>query len=130
MGNISTHELAKYAVDQIESGASVSFLSEQLAAYLIEERRSRDMPALMRAIDKEFSLRGSNQVVVTSVHSTTAEIKNQLAKLLEVDNPVFSEVIDKSVIGGVKARSGETEVDLTVRGRLNRFKSNIVSQEN
>jgi F0F1-type ATP synthase delta subunit len=129
VSKITTSELAKYAVEQLESGVKAPTLAHQLAAFLLDERRSRDMPAVMRAIDEELARRGSQQVVVTAAHEVSEEIKKQLAELLAVKNPVFSEIIDTSVIGGIKARSGESEIDLTVRGRLNRFKANIVNNE-
>ena len=129
MSKITTSELAKYAVEQLESGIKAPALAHQLAAFLLDERRSRDMPAVMRAIDEELASRGSPQVVVTAVHEVSEQTKKQLAELLAVTNPVFSEVIDTSVIGGIKARSGESEIDLTVRGRLNKFKAAIAKAE-
>ena len=128
MGKITTNELAKYAVDRIESGVEAPALAQQIAAYLLEERRSREMPMIMRAIEEELAKRGSAQITITAAHEVSEETKKQLANLLEVKNPIFTEVIDREVIGGVKARSGETEIDLTVRGRLNNFKANIVNQ--
>lgn len=130
MSKITTNELAAYAVDQLESGVKAPALSRLIAAFLLEERRSRETPQLMRAIDKELASRGSDQVVITAAHATSQEVKEQISALLGVKNPVFSEVIDQTVIGGVKARSGESEIDLTVRGRLNKFKTQIVSASN
>ena len=130
MSKITTNELAIFAVEQLESGTSTSNLATRISAFLLEERRSRDMPVVLRAIDEELSRRGASQVMITSAHAVSETIKKQLAELLEVKNPVFSEIIDPSVIGGVKARSGESEIDLTVRGRLNRFKTNIVNSGN
>jgi len=130
VSKITTNELAIFAVEQLESGTSTSNLATRISAFLLEERRSRDMPVVLRAIDEELSRRGASQVMITSAHAVSETIKKQLAELLEVKNPVFSEIIDPSVIGGVKARSGESEIDLTVRGRLNRFKTNIVNSGN
>jgi F0F1-type ATP synthase delta subunit len=129
MSKITTHELAKYAADQLDSGVEAPAIARQLAAYLIEERRSRELPAVMRAIDEELSRRGSSQLTITSAHATDLDTKKQLAKLLGIsaEKAVFSEVIDKTVIGGVKASSGETEIDLTVRARLNKFKVKVVN---
>ena len=126
MGRISTNELAKYAVDQLESGVESPALARQIAAYMLEERRSRDMPVLMRAIDEELARRGSEQVVITAAHETSDDVKKQLATLLAVKNPVFSEVINPSVIGGVKARSGETQIDLTAKAKLKSFRSAVL----
>jgi len=130
VSRISTNELAVYAVEQLESGSDIKYLSSSIAAFLMEERRSRDMPVVLRAIDEELARRGASQVMITSAHAVSEQTMKQLAQLLEVESPVFSETIDPSVIGGVKARSGESEIDLTVRGRLNRFKTNIVNSGN
>jgi len=130
VSKITTNELAVYAVEQLESGVKAPALATQLAGFLMEERRSRDMPVVLRAIDEELACRGASQVMITSAHAVSDQTKKQLAELLEVKNPVFSETIDPSVIGGVKARSGESEIDLTVRGKLNRFKTNIVNSGN
>jgi F0F1-type ATP synthase delta subunit len=129
MAKTTINDLAKYVVNEIESGTSISNISSKISAFLLEERRSRDFPAVLRAVDEELAKRGSAQVAITSAHEVTEETKKQLAELLGVENPVFSEFIDESVIGGVKARSGETEIDLTVRARLNNFKTKIVNQE-
>jgi len=125
MSSISARQLAEYAVDQIESGVATSNLASKISAFLIQERRTRDWPVVMRAVEEELARRGSSQVVITSAHEVSDQTKKQLATLLEVKSPVFSEVIDPSVIGGVKARSGESEIDLTVRARLNRFKAKV-----
>ncbi len=126
MAKISTLQLANYAVDELEKGSTSKTVALKLASYLLEERRSREMPAIIRAIDKELELRGSTQVTVISAHETSNEIKAQLASLLGAKNPVFSSVIDPSVIGGVKARAGESEIDLTVKAKLNKFRSEVM----
>jgi F0F1-type ATP synthase delta subunit len=128
MARITMNDLAKYVADELEKGSSAQVVSHKLASYLLEERRSRDLPAVLRAIDEEHAKRGSAQVTITSAHEVTEQTKKQLAELLGVTSPIYSEVIDASVIGGVKARSGETEIDLTVRARLNNFKTSIVNQ--
>ncbi len=128
MAKITAQQLAVYAVDQLEAGTSSADVAQKLASYLLEERRSREMPAVMRAIDLQLAKRGSPQVVVTSAHSVSEQSKNQLAELLGLKNPVFAEVIDPSVIGGVKARAGESEIDLTVRARLNSFKKHLIKE--
>jgi len=128
MSKITTNELAKYAVDRLEAGVEPNVVAQSVASLLLDERRSRELPVIMRAIDEELSSRGSTQVVITAAHETSDQVKKQLATLLEVSDPVITEVIDLSVIGGVKARSGESEIDLTVRGKLNKFKSLIVRE--
>jgi len=127
MSKISIKQLAIYTADQIAAGASSSDVAQKLAGYLLAERRTRDSPLLFRAIEKELDVRGSTQVTVTSAHGVSDEIKAQLAKILGAKNPTFDSVVDPSVIGGVKARAGESEIDLTVRARLNRFKQQVIN---
>jgi F0F1-type ATP synthase delta subunit len=102
MSKITTNELATYAVNQLEAGIDSKIVSRKVASFLLEEKRSKEMPSVMRAIDAELTKRGSSEVIITSAHATTDETKKQLASLLDIKNPVFSEVIDRSVIGGVK----------------------------
>ncbi len=127
MATLSTKQLAEYVVNQIESGVAADDVSRHIAAYLLDQRKSRDASKVMRAIETELIARGHKQVVITSAHPVDDSTKQKLAGLLDVKQPLFSEEIDPSVIGGVRARSGETEIDLTVRGKLNRFKQHVVS---
>ena len=129
MSKIAVKDLASYIVDSLDAGVDTSLLSKRIAAFLIEEKRSQDLTKLFRLVSEELSRRGSDQVLLVSARSLNSNIKNELAKLLTANNPVFTEVIDKSVIGGVKARSGELEIDLSLKSRLIRFK-NIVARSN
>ncbi len=129
MAKVTIHELAKYAVDEIQSGASEKVVAQKIAAFLLDERRSHDAAQVMRAIDNELARRGTDHVIITSAHEVSEEVKKQLASLLDVEKPVFSDVIDSSVIGGVKAESGERQIDLTVRAKLQKFKSEVMRSE-
>lgn len=130
MAQINNFDIAKHIVSQIESGADTSIIARQLASLLIDERRTRDASALLRAVEAELNKRSSTQVTVTSAYELTNEVKQQLASILEVENPVYTDVIDSSVIGGAKARAGEKEIDLTVRAKLNNFKRTVAKGVN
>jgi len=130
VSKITNNELAGYVVDQLEAGVNSELVARRVASLLIDERRTRDASTLLRAIEAALNDRGQTQITVTSAHELTIEIKNQLANILDVKSPVITEVIDPSVIGGVKARAGEKEIDLTVRARFNRFKKQVTKQGN
>lgn len=129
MASITNNQLASFAADQLESGVKSSDLANQLAAFLTKERRTRDASTLFRLLEAEMSKRGKTQVTVISSYEVSEDVKKQLAKLLDVETPIFHEVIEPNVIGGVKARANESEIDLTVRGRLNRFKQQVISSK-
>lgn len=125
MSVVGRQQLAEYVVDRIEAGAQLNVVAAEMASVLIDERRTRDMAAVLRAVEKELARRGSVQVTITSMHEVSEAVKVQLVSLLGVENPVFESVIDKSVLGGVKAQAGEKQIDLTVRARLNKFKAKV-----
>ncbi|HMT55755.1 MAG TPA: F0F1 ATP synthase subunit delta [Candidatus Saccharibacteria bacterium] len=129
MAKITVQQLAVYAVDQLEAGISSRKVAQKVASYLLDSRQSRELSSVLRAIEATLNKRGSSQVVITSAHEVSETVKQQLASLLGAKSPVFHEDIDPKVIGGVKARFGESEIDLTVRGRLNRFKSVVTRSE-
>ncbi len=129
MAKITVQQLAVYAVDQLEAGISSRKVAQKVASYLLDSRQSRELSSVLRAIEATLNKRGSSQVVITSAHEVSETVKQQLASLLGSKSPVFHEDIDPKVIGGVKARFGESEIDLTVRGRLNRFKSVVTRSE-
>jgi F0F1-type ATP synthase delta subunit len=129
MAKITMQQIAVYAADQLEAGTSMQDVARNVSAYLLHERRSRDVSSVIRAIEAEMNKRGKSQVVVTSAHAVSVEVKRQLAELLGAKNAVFHDEIDPEVIGGVKARSGESEIDLTVRGCLVRFQRGIMRGE-
>jgi F0F1-type ATP synthase delta subunit len=130
MVNITNNELARYIVEQLSGGTDSKLVARQLASLLIDERRTRDSSSLLRAIEAELNSRGQTQMTITSAHSVSDEIKKQLSIILDAKTPVITEVIEKDVIGGVKARAGEKEIDLTVRAKLNRFKQQVTKQGN
>ena len=127
MSRINSAQLAGYAVNRLTDGVTTAQVAAEIASVLIDERRTRDVAAVLRAIEKELAARGKVQVTVTSAHEVSDAVKMRLASLLGVDNPVFDTVIDSSVIGGVKAQAGEKQIDLTARARLNKFKQQLTS---
>lgn len=126
MVKISHTQLAEYTVRELEGGLSPQSIAKKLAAYLIDSRQSRDAAKVLRAIETELNRRGSTQVGITAAREISETLKHELASLLGATNPVFSEVIDRSVVGGVHARSGEKQIDLTVRNKLNQFKTEVM----
>lgn len=125
MAKISVRQLATFAVDELESGVSAADVAKKLASYLLDARESRELPRVMRAVEAELNARGQSQVEITSARAVSDDVAKELAQLLGVENPVFHNTVDASVIGGVKAKSGEREIDLTVRNKLQRFNAAI-----
>lgn len=129
MAGLSLRELANYAVNQLDAGMAAREVSARIASVLISDKRTKDAPALLRAIEKELMIRGISTVHITSAFPVDADIKETLAAMLGAQNPSYVETIDTHVVGGVLARSGSNEIDLTVRGKLQKFKNIVVSSK-
>lgn len=125
MSRLSLKHLASFAADQLAAGKSRQKLSGQLAAYLIEQRQTKDTASLMRLIESEMSRRGVTEVTVVSAHPIEMSVKKHLAKALAANKPVFHERIDPSVVGGVRASTQERELDLTIATKLRSLVTNL-----
>lgn len=129
MGNLTTKQLARYAADRLEAGASSEELVNSIAQMLVAERRSRDVLAFGRLLEQELARRGTTQVVITSVSGVDKLIKERLAQMLGVKKALFHEVVDKSVIGGVRAQTLDSQIDLTIQGQLKAIKQAVNSED-
>jgi len=125
MSRLSLKQIASFAADQLEAGKPSQKLSSQLAAYLIDQRQTKDAASLMRLIESEMSRRGVTEVTLVSAHRLDPGVKKRLAGALGANNPVFHERIDPSVVGGVRASTLERELDLTIATKLRSVMSNL-----
>ena len=125
MGKISNKQLAKYAADQLQQGVSTKVLSRQVAALLVSERRSRDALVFARALEVELNARGITLVTLISAYAVGEDVKRQIATMLNAQHPIYNEVLDPQLLGGVHAATLYTQVDLTVLGQLNSFKRKV-----
>lgn len=64
------------------------------------------------------------KVVVTTAVPLTAEQRKKITSALEekIGAMDYSEVVDTTVVGGIKLLIGSKELDATVKGKLNRLK--------
>lgn len=97
-------------------------LAGQLAAYLIEERRTDEAQLLMNDIAVEVERLGHSEVELRSAHQTTASLKSELESIIKnitgAQTVNLNETIDQSLIGGIIATTPSTEIDLSVRSQL------------
>lgn len=96
------------------------------AAYLVAEGRTRELELLIREIEQVASEQGHTTVRVSSANSLSSQLLQDITKLVskfENSNSVeIIESIDTSLLGGVVINTPEREVDLSVKGRLQRMK--------
>lgn len=125
MAKITAKQLAVYAADGLQKGLSPQQISDTVASVLVSQRSSRDVLAFGRALETELHNRGVTQITVSSVHKVGDSVKQQLAEALGVKKPLFAEVIDPELIGGIKASTLESQLDLSVAAKLQAFKARV-----
>jgi F0F1-type ATP synthase delta subunit len=115
------------AVSELSFKTAPGQLANEVAAYLLTEHRSNDLESLMRDVMEYRAEQGVVEVIVVSAHQldqraiadVEREVKGHYPKATEV---IVSPKIDSSLIGGVRLEFANAQLDLTLRGKLNRFK--------
>jgi F0F1-type ATP synthase delta subunit len=127
MAKLSRRAIAQYATDQITSGADTKQLVLQLAAYLVDTRRTRELSLIVRDIQFYLSEAGSVSGVITTASQLTAETKSAIEKYIKqqtgATTVALDSFIDPSVIGGVKVSIPGQELDATVSRSLTILKT-------
>lgn len=127
MSRVSRSRIAHVVADRtLNSGVSKQFAKE-VAAYLIAEKRVSGLDSLMRDVMDDWAKTGYLEVLAYSAHPLTTELKRDIASRIKAVSPqaehiVVTEQLDPDVIGGVRLRLANRQLDLSVEHKLNRFK--------
>ena len=110
----------------LRQGASAQ-LSSEVAAYLLAERRVSELDSILRDVQAGWAAAGHVEVIATSAHALTAEVKaditNQVTALYpDAKRVIVTEAHDPEVIGGVRLELANQQLDLSVEAKLNKFK--------
>ena len=102
-------------------------LSQEVAAYLLDEGRTSELDSILRDIMQYRSDRGIVEVIAVSAHPLDAKVRADIETRIRGLYPqakqiIVSEQHDASVIGGVRLELANQQLDLSVRSKLNRFK--------
>lgn len=117
--------IAKAVLAQLREGRSVQDVVAETSAFLVSERRSKDVDAIVREVEARLlKEEGQLELDITSARPISVDLKEALVRQFAANNKNVhvNEVIDPSVVGGVLVESGEKRLDLTVRRQLQRLK--------
>lgn len=119
----SRQELAS-AVLVLSEKMSQKKLSDTLAAYLVQNRRSGELDDIMREVSRQREASDATaEITATSAFKLNEATKKAITALLGNKKTIINEVIDAEVLGGVRLETSEMQLDLTVRNRLNQLKA-------
>jgi F0F1-type ATP synthase delta subunit len=124
--------LAKLIADQtLKKGADRRF-NREIAAYLLSEGRVSELDSLLRDVVSDWAEAGHVEVAVRSAHILTpairADIKREAKKLYpKARTIVINETIDPEVVGGVRLNLPNSQLDMSVHAKLNKFKQSVTA---
>jgi F0F1-type ATP synthase delta subunit len=115
------------AISELSFTTPIDKLANEVAAYLLSERRSNELDSLMRDCMEDRAQHGVVEVIAVSAHELDPRAVEDIKRQVLVHYPKAREVIvspkhDSSLIGGVRLEFANAQLDLTLRGKLNRFK--------
>lgn len=122
MAQATIRQIAEAVLD-LSKQHSEAQLAKAVAAYVVAERRSADLGAIMREVARLRNQRGMTEATITTAVPATNAVKQEVKRLIGDRNVVINEVVDKNVIGGVRIEANDYYLDLTVRNRLNKLKT-------
>ena len=118
---ISRRQLAAYVADQITGGKRALAL-RQLAGYLVDSRRTKELEVIIRDIMHHLSRSGVVHAQVVSAFElskeTKAFVKEFVAKQTNATEVSLDSIIDERVLGGLKITTPGKELDATIAHHL------------
>lgn len=118
---ISRRKLAQHIAGMIIDGKT-DLAIKQLAAFLVQTGRTREAGLVVRDIEAELASRGIVVATVTSAHAMSDDLMHAVRTLLGGEQAHITDVIDPSVLGGVRIDMPGKQYDTTVRRKLELLK--------
>lgn len=133
MSTVSNSAIARTLIARLQAGEPMQDVSKKLAAYLIDERRQGEARTIIREVERRML----NEFGVLYVRATSAHALNQaqIATIQQTfmdhasgaaNKVVVEQIIDPTVIGGVRCETADARLDLTVRRQLQQLKKQTV----
>lgn len=121
VATISRRKLADYVAREIEAGSDIRQLIDQVAAYLIEAGRERDVELMRRTIEIALAHRGIIVANVTTAHPLSATERKAIIAKIDAQRVYLRESVDPAVIGGVRIETPGRRFDATIARHLSRL---------
>jgi F0F1-type ATP synthase delta subunit len=124
---LSRRALATHYVTGVLAGVAPKKLSLQLAAYLIESRRTKELSLMIRDIQYYLAEKGYMTGSVTTAHEISESLKNAIQayakKKTGATTLKLDPVIDEAVLGGIKIDLPGHELNTTIARQLTILKT-------
>lgn len=117
-GTLSRRKIARYVADTVAQGSVPETVVRELAAYVIESGRERELELIVRAIEDELEQRGVVVATVTSARPIDDTLRGELARQIDGKEVRLREIVEPGVIGGVRVQTPSRQMDATIKHKL------------
>ena len=122
---ISRRKLADYGARELMAG-NPSVL-DQIAAYLVQSRRTREVELVVRDIEGALESRGVLRAHATSAHALSDDVRQQietfLARTTDATRVILSETVESAVLGGIKVQTPTAVYDTTIQHNISALRA-------
>lgn len=126
MTTISRRKIAERVATRIAGGEKLDDITKELGAFLIDQRRTKEADLIVRDVETLLLDKGIALVTAIAARELSADTKQSIESIVKdahstVRSVYIREVIDESVIAGVRIELPDQIIDATVRAKLDRL---------
>ena len=125
---LSRRKIAAHYAEQLLAGKKSA--PKELAAYLVETGRVRELELIIRDVEAALADRGLLLADVASSRklndAASKNIRTYLQSITKADRIELRETVDSDLLGGVRIGIPGKEMDATLRHRLNQLKASKI----
>lgn len=126
---ISRRKITDYIADQFVAGTQVNKLIQELAAFLIDTKRTNEIDLIVRDIEYQLLRRGIVLARITTAFELAAQTRTAISQMIKetvhATTIELQQFIEPSLLGGVKIDLPGMQLDNTVAYRLKTLRTNV-----
>jgi F-type H+-transporting ATPase subunit delta len=126
-------DLASVIDDRYQAGKTDG-LAKSIAAYLLETNQTVQLDSLLRDVKVLREQSGHIEAEVFTAHDLNENALEDVKSLIKTTHPevrtvAIVQTLDPTVIGGLKIRLAQEQLDMSIRSKLDTFKR-LTTKEN
>lgn len=121
---LSRRKIATFVTDKLLSGNHQAHeVIRELAAYLVTERRTRELDLLVRDIEEKLAANGVVIADIATARPLDGAVKAEIATMLDAKSVHLRESVDETLLGGIRIDTPGQRFDGTIRHKLNALRA-------
>lgn len=121
---LSRRKIATFVTNKLLAGNHQAHeVLRELAAYLVTERRTRELDLLVRDIEEMLATNGTVIADVATARPLDTAVKAEIEKMLNAKSVHLRESVDETLLGGIRIDTPGKRFDGTIRHKLNALRA-------